>query len=86
MLKKTIYFLSILGLVNFSAAAATTEAQKRNAIIEADQIDNSDIFAIPLDDSAEEDEEEMAELKAREQKFIEKKAAQKAAEKAADKK
>ena len=81
MLKKTIYFLSILGLVNLSAAVATTETQKRNAIIQADQIDDSDIFAIPLDNSAEEDEEEMAQLKAREQKYNEKKAAQKAADK-----
>lgn len=81
MLKRYFYIGLVLSFANLTAVPATnsnndkknmTEMQKRQAIIDKDQMDYTDIFAIPLDDSEEEEDEEMEMLKAREQKFIQK--------------
>ncbi|MDP1879801.1 MAG: hypothetical protein Q8K60_02530 [Parachlamydiaceae bacterium] len=67
MIKLTCGLLTVLSLLNFSFSEAVSNAKSENQspaeekykVINIDQRDSTDIYAIPYDDSEIEDEEEI---------------------------
>lgn len=70
----SIFALSFLLFMDLTAAKpeTTTGKQTPQEIIKVDQTDSTDIFAIPLDDSEEEDNEEWEAMQQKEKEYIEK--------------
>lgn len=57
MLKRTMVLFALL--FGFSCFAAQSSSAEKYKIMKDDNIENSDVLAIPLDDSEIEDEEEI---------------------------
>jgi len=65
----TSFVVVFAGNVYAAADKNNDTFQKKVDIMKEDQTDTTDIFAIPLDDSEVEDQQELEYIKKREQKF-----------------
>jgi hypothetical protein len=61
--------MSLIVALGLEASAASRELKAKQDIIKEDQIDTTSIFAIPLDDSEVEDQEELDYIQEREREF-----------------